>query len=221
MWQTMPTFAFFDESGLYDFNPRSGSFLVYTGIITARPVVLTNELTELKYRLLGNGRCIERFHAYEDGPQVQAEVFGLIQEHMNDIAIHSVVVRKNRVNPVLHKYGVYSQAYKTLLRYLAGGPRGRVQQLHIIVDTPPDPRQKKALKAALRAKADEVLDPAGITHTIDHHNSAAHTLLQVADYCAWAIYRKWQTGDRRFYDLIRPRIVNEYDIFAKGDRNYY
>ena len=45
--------------------------------------------------------------------------------------------------------------------------------------------------------------------------------LQVADYCTWAIQRKWEKNDTRSYDLIKDKIVSEYDIFKTGSTYYY
>ena len=49
----------------------------------------------------------------------------------------------------------------------------------------------------------------------------ADPCLQVADYCAWAIQRKWERGDNRAYELIKDRITYEYDLWARGGHNYY
>ncbi len=45
--------------------------------------------------------------------------------------------------------------------------------------------------------------------------------LQVADYCTWAIQRKWERGDERSYKLIAPKIATEYDVWAVGSTYYY
>jgi len=50
---------------------------------------------------------------------------------------------------------------------------------------------------------------------------AADPCLQIADYCAWAIQRKWERQDLRSYDLIRAKIRSEYDLWAKGTDYYY
>jgi hypothetical protein len=89
------------------------------------------------------------------------------------------------------------------------------------VDTVPDKSQQVALKENLKKRADEVLVPAGIPFTIDHHDSSAHALLQAADYCSWAIYKKWHSNDLRSYMHIANKIKNEFDLYAKGDRTYY
>lgn len=45
--------------------------------------------------------------------------------------------------------------------------------------------------------------------------------LQIADYCCWAIQRKWERKDERSYVLIESRIRSEFEIFRDGRRYYY
>ena len=48
--------------------------------------------------------------------------------------------------------------------------------------------------------------------------------LQVADYCTWAIQRKWESPKRddvRSYNLIKDRITKEYDLWGHGQVLYY
>jgi hypothetical protein len=212
----MPAFAFLDEAGEYTFHAQSGAYLVYTGVITANPTLFSHEFAALKYDLLARGHCIERFHASEDKQFVRDRVFDIIAAS-EEFVIHSIVVRKNRINPSLYRHGVYSVAYRTMLKYLVGGEK--VDRFHIIVDTVPDKQQQTALKTTLKQRAEQAMGQ--IPFSIDHHNSSAHALLQAADYCAWATHKKWQSGDVRSYDRLRGRIRNEFDIYARGDRDYY
>jgi hypothetical protein len=214
----MPVFAFLDESGHYVYSHENGNFLVFAAVITVDPMLFTLEFAQLKYDLLQQGNCLHRFHACEDAQEVRNRVFNILVASPH-FSVHSIIVRKNRVNPSLYKYGVYSIAYRTMLKYLIWNKR--IDRLHIIVDTVPDKSQQAALKKNLKLRADEVLVPAGIPFTIDHHDSAAHALLQAADYCAWAIYKKWHARDMRSYEYIRNRIRNEYDLYAQGDQVYY
>jgi hypothetical protein len=43
----------------------------------------------------------------------------------------------------------------------------------------------------------------------------------VADYCGWAIYRKWETRDYRSYKLIMHMVKNEFDVFQRGIQRWY
>jgi hypothetical protein len=51
--------------------------------------------------------------------------------------------------------------------------------------------------------------------------AASDPCLQVADYCSWAIQRKWEHGDPRSYDLIKSQIRTEYDYFKYESHHYY
>ena len=50
--------------------------------------------------------------------------------------------------------------------------------------------------------------------------SGTDPCLQVADYCAWAIQRKWERGDARSYDLIKKHITYESDIWADNSQYF-
>ena len=56
---------------------------------------------------------------------------------------------------------------------------------------------RKAVRATLKAHT-----PTSVSFRILHHASRADVNLQVADYCAWAAYRRWERKDDRSYRII-------------------
>ena len=56
---------------------------------------------------------------------------------------------------------------------------------------------RKAVRATLKAHT-----PTSVSFRILHHASRADVNLQVADYCAWAAYRRWEREDDRSYRII-------------------
>jgi hypothetical protein len=52
-------------------------------------------------------------------------------------------------------------------------------------------------------------------------DSSKDPLLWAADYCAWAIQRKWESGDTRSHVLIAKKIATEFDLWELGKRHYY
>jgi hypothetical protein len=54
-------------------------------------------------------------------------------------------------------------------------------------------------------------------------DSAKDPLLWAADYCAWAIQRRWESGfvDLRSHDLIKGNLATEFDLWEKGNKHYY
>ncbi|MBB3990624.1 hypothetical protein GGR19_002044 [Croceicoccus naphthovorans] len=45
--------------------------------------------------------------------------------------------------------------------------------------------------------------------------------LQIADYCCWAIQRKWEKGDSRSYDHIAKKVNYEFDLWSHGKHHYF
>ena len=45
--------------------------------------------------------------------------------------------------------------------------------------------------------------------------------LQIADYCSWAIQKKWEKSGSRSYNLIKDKIATENDVFSGGTAFYF
>jgi hypothetical protein len=90
----------------------------------------------------------------------------------------------------------------------------------VYTDSLPVHKHKRSAEAAIKRAANA--DLGGIPFSALHHARASNPWLQVADYCAWAIRRKWEIGDLRTYDQIRPRLAKvELNITAVGDGTTY
>jgi hypothetical protein len=57
--------------------------------------------------------------------------------------------------------------------------------------------------------------------TVNFVESAKDPMLWAADYCAWAIQRKWELNDDRSHRLIANKIATEFDLWATGQIRYY
>jgi hypothetical protein len=80
-------------------------------------------------------------------------------------------------------------------------------------------RTRAAFKAAVNNSVQQVLPRD--KWEVAFHESCKDPLLWVADYCSWAVQRKWEHGDTRSYDLIKGKIRTEYDLFAPGPEEYF
>ena len=55
-----------------------------------------------------------------------------------------------------------------------------------------------------------------------HHPEESNYWLQVADYCCWAVQRKWEQGDSRTYDGLWWQLaMQEFDVLRHGNTHYY
>jgi hypothetical protein len=81
-----------------------------------------------------------------------------------------------------------------------------------------DNKKHDAIRGALSV---ELKARTKLPFLIYFHQNKADFNCQIADYCGWAIARKWESGDARSYDLIRRKIMNEFDVFQRGISTHY
>ncbi|HEX8695402.1 MAG TPA: DUF3800 domain-containing protein [Longimicrobium sp.] len=210
---TVPTCLFFDESGNLDFSPNGSRYYLFGVLSTADPAPLTVALTELRYQMLGEGLELECFHAAEDTQAVRSRVFARITE-VGGFELDVLVADKRRMRAELHDplefYSCLAPALldAVLRRHADGGER-----LVVVTDRLPLQRHRNAAEKSIKSAIRNTLGARPFS--VVHHTSAAHALLQVVDYCTWAVQRKWHRGDGRSYELIRPWIRGEYEALGE------
>lgn len=215
-------YVFLDEGGNFDFSATGTKYFTLTSVTKARPFQIAPILDHLKYDLIETGLDLQYFHATEDRQAVRDQVFNAIQRHIGSLRIDSLVVEKSKTGPALRdEQRFYPQMLGYLLRYLLNDHLLQdVEEVVVITDNIPVKRKEKAIEKAVKQTLAEML-PDQIKYRILHHASKSSFGLQVADYCNWAIYRKWERGDARSYDLIKTRVKSEFEIFRTGKKKYY
>jgi len=214
-------YIFLDEGGNLDFSSTGTKFFSLTSIIKMRPFIGYKELTELKYDFVENGRNIEYFHATEDKQAVRDEVFKVIRKHISKIRIDSLIVEKSKTGSALQKpERFYPKMMGYLLPHAVNHCRLEdITRIIIFTDVIPIQKKKKTLEKALKLTLAEKMPE--IPYMIYHHASKSNEYLQFVDYVNWAIFRKWERGDVRSYDLIKTAIKSEFNIFRNGTIHYY
>lgn len=215
-------YIFLDEAGNFDFSPGGTKYFILSAISKKRPFRAYQELTELKYNLVESGKDIEYFHASEDAQAVRDAVFSIIQRNLPGVRVDSLVVEKRKVGPALRpSEHFYPKMLGYLLRYILKG-RDLLQYKEVIVftDRIPVHRKRKVVEKVVKIILADML-PQGVRYRVLHHDSKSNMDLQIADYCNWAIYRKWGAQDTRSYQLIQVVIASEFDIFKSGITCYY
>jgi hypothetical protein len=59
------------------------------------------------------------------------------------------------------------------------------------------------------------------SHRVAFWPADSDPCLQVADYCTWAIQRKWEREDERSHVLIADKIESEFDVWRIGATAHY
>ncbi len=137
--------------------------------------------------------------------------------------ICSIIAQKNKANPSIREQSTfYTKVFRMLMKWVVEKHvhGKRYEKVILFTDMLPVAKKKKAMEKGVKLEFAALLRE-GIEYSIYHHQSKSNLNLQVVDYCNWAIWRKWTTGDTRSYDLINSRIDAEWDVFRSGTTEYY
>jgi len=215
-------YVFLDEGGDLNFSPTGTRYFAMTALTVTRPFPFNTPLVELKYDLVELGEDIEYFHASEDTQKVRDRVFEAIQANLGRVRIDSLIVEKRKTGPALRaEVRFYPEMLGYLLRYVVKGvPQESLDGVVVFTDVIPLKRKRQAVEKAVKVTLAGML-PKGVRHRVLHHASKSSMELQVADYCNWAVFRKWERRDNRSYDLIAGALRSEFDIFRASYKLYY
>jgi hypothetical protein len=215
-------YIFLDEGGNLDFSQNGTKYFTITSVTKERPFYAFSDLTDLKYDFIEQGVELEYFHASEDRQQVRNEVFKIINKHFKNSEVDSLIVEKRKAEPkFIEKDSLYPISLGGLLNIvLKRYELKNFKKIIIFTDLIPIKSKMKIIEKTIKLILAKIL-PIGIEYIILHHTSKSNFDLQIADYCNWAIYRKWDKGDLRSYDLIKKYIKYEVDVFRSKTKYYY
>ena len=210
-------YIFLDESGNFDFRGAGSRHLVMTCVGMRRPFPAWELLDDYKYRCIENGTDMEYFHCYADRKHVRNTVFNVIAQHLDDVRISCVRYRKDE--SISYDAGT-QEAIPVDVGLFAeeGAGRGGKTLRSKMSSSSPTPfpvneKRKTIVKSIQMAVARH--QPPNMKYRILHHQSRTHYGLQIADYCCWAIFRKWESGDCSWYDRIQPAVKGEFNTVPK------
>lgn len=217
----MDKYIFADEAGCFTFNRNpnvSKYFIICT--ITMTDLSVGVALADLRRKLVWEGLPLrDYFHATTDAQAVRDRVFQEFAVHQ--FKVQAVICEKAKAQPSVtkskhrfYKYPWYYSLKHGISPHISPGDK-------VLATVASIGTAKEQL--TYRAELDDVFRQTAskAAWAVDFVPSRCNPWLQVADYCAWAIQRKWETGDVRSYDLIKDRITNEYDLWAHGAKFYY
>ncbi len=215
-------YIFLDEAGNFDFSPSGTPYFILGSVTKERPFHAYQGLTELKYDLIEQGTDMEYFHAAEDRQEVRNQVFSIISERLEGCTVDATIIEKRKTGPSLQDTArFYPRMLGYHLRYiLERVDWNGVAEIVVITDRIPVSKKRRAVEKAVKQTLSEML-PSGAIYRVMHHDSKSNFDLQIADYCTWAIQRKWTQGDERSYRLIASAVRSEFDIFRSGTLHHY
>ncbi len=210
-------YIFLDEAGNLDFTTNGSRYFVLGSITKERPFHAYNELTELKYNLVEQGTSLQYFHASENAQAIRNQVFDIIHKNLGGVWIDAIIVEKQKVELALRtEENFYPRVLATLLReILRQYSLAEFKEVVVFTDSLPVQRKRGAVEKGVKLTLAATL-PANVRYRVLHHASKSNMDLQIADYCTWAIYRKWTAQDARSFERVRAGVRREWDVLAAG-----
>ena len=209
-------YIFLDESGNLDFGPRGTRYFVLTSVSMRRSFEINYVLDSYAYDCIENGIDLEYFHCYNDTKRVRRCVFDLISKHLDAMTIDCLVIEKPAVSATLTMgESFYPTMFARLIEIAQPAGTGDADSPEVVVisDTVPINRGRRAVEKSIQTTLLRALPR--VRHRILHHQSRSHYGLQIADYCSWAIFRKWASGDDTWYEQIQSAIRREHTILDR------
>lgn len=210
-------YLFADESGNFDFSKTGSRFFIL--VSTVMDCSVGDRLLALRRKLAWGGVGLDvDLHAAEAPQHVRDAVYAQLQGE--PLRIDCTVLEKSKAYPSIRitEERFYKTAWFQHMKYVTPyivAPQDDLMVVSASVGT-------KKKKAAFYGAVTDVMKQVGPkSHRVACWAAGSDPCLQVADYCAWAIQRKWEKGDPRSYDLIKGMISTEFDLFAVGSKNYY
>jgi len=213
-------YVFADEAGNFDFSRgRDATRYFILTTVTMSDCSIGERLLELRRNLTWRGYELPNaFHAAEDAQVVRDEVFELIAQ--GDYRIDATIFDKPKAQPQLQSESrLYKMAWYLHFKYVAPRIATNADRLMVTAASIGTKTRRKRFHDALRDVVQQV-------STANSFQTAfwlaeSDPCLQVADYCCWAVQRKWERADDRSYQLIRSKVRTAKDIWWVGRKTYY
>jgi hypothetical protein len=214
-------FVFADEAGDFTFKRKTGAsryFLLCT--FTTEDCSLSNDLLDIRRSLALDGDSErDKLHATSDAQATRDKVFSRLQRH--EFRVDATILEKSKAQPQTRTTEATFYQYAWYYHFKHVGARLLNDNKKLLV-TAAALGQKKT-KAAFKQGLNNTLQQTTPREMweVSFIDSAKDPLLWAADYCAWAIQRKWETNDTRSYDLIADKISSEFDLWRYGTTHYF
>jgi hypothetical protein len=219
----MPKFLFADEAGCFTFKRKQGAskyFMLCT--LCTDDCSLSHELLHLRRELIADGEIDrDKLHATADAQSTRDAVFSVLAKHR--FRIDATLLEKSKAQPQTRTSEPRFYQYAWFYHFRHVGPQLIDPNTKLLITAAAlgQKKTKASFKLALNNTIQQII--ARSKWEVSFMDSSKDPMLWAADYCAWAIQRRWESNgqDDRSYKIIKPKISTEYDLWATGNTHYY
>ena len=208
-------YLFGDEAGNFDFSDGPGAtryFILTT--VTMGNCQAGDRLQALRRRLAWQGVHLGAvLHATEDPQSVRDEVFAMLA--LCEMRIDATIAGKHSIPDAMRNpQALYRHIWHEHFARIAGDIARPGDRLLAVAS---DLGTRKRRGAFHIAVDDAVRASARCIHRVAFWPNMSEPCLVVADYCTWAIQRKWEREDTRSQILLVDKIASEAEIDVTGN----
>lgn len=214
---TRPVWVFVDESGNLDFSAKGTNHFVMTAVMTDDPSANARALTDLKYEFLSRGLGDQvPFHATTNSLGTRRRVAGEIGKNTN-FGTHTIWADKHYTHPSYQNpVDFYALFGRALAKYLLALISPSYDPIVIVFDAALTAKQRGAFMKTVKP----ALNKLGRTYHIMFKPVTEDVNGQIADYYAWAMFRKLESGDDSMLTAL-PGGGGEFNLFRHGFARWY
>jgi len=213
-------YVFADEAGNFDFSLQTGAsryFIIAT--VVMNPAVIGSAISRLRYDLGWRGVHLDEFfHATTDPQAVRDEVFASLASL--PFRVDATILDKRKAQPHLQsERALYKMGWYLHFKFVAPRIVRQGDRLFVAAASIGTKKKRGLFHAAVHDVVFQVSPVA--SYRVAFWPAASETCLQVADYCTWAIQRRWEQSDPRSHALIASKVGSEFGVWQVGAKHYY
>lgn len=206
-------YIFLDESGDLGFKKSSSKWFLFTIAMTNEARALERAVKKVWRPLKRKHKKLGELHASHEKDITRKRVLRHLSE-VADFKVLCVILNKQKVYVDLQnqKNYLYNYTANILLdRLHTKEVLEPKESVHLFVD-------RKDTKKRLRENFIDYLTSSMKKRrdgqfAVELHSSHENKSLQAVDFISWAIFRKYESGDYAFYDIIKSKITDERLLF--------
>lgn len=218
----MRRYLYSDEAGCFAFlkNSRASKYFIVCNV-EMPDATLGNDLLALRREMVWSKQpLLDYFHACEDKQVIRDEVYKLIRG--SKLSVSATILEKSKAQVQVRSSDARFYKYAWYFHLSGVAPKMNLKATDQVVITTASVGTKKG-QVTFSDAVNDVVRQRMLRGEYRTHfcSSASDPCLQIADYCTWAIQRKWERGDSRSYDLIAHLVNHEYEAWKHGMTHYY
>jgi hypothetical protein len=214
-------YIFSDEAGCFVFernNRVSRFFLVCT--VTVDDCAIGDALLALRRELIWQDKPVrEHFHATEDHGAVRTAVYDFLKNA--DFRADVTLLDKPKADPQTRstKESFYKYAWYHHLREVAPALLNGKTEAFICAASVGTNKGQAVYTAAVNDVLQQLIQRQQWKTCFPR--AVAEPCLQIADYCAWAVQRKFERGDDKWFKMIEPKFSTVSDLWETITQEHY